>query len=505
MQTIHHNCINFPTLSINKKRIKNIYAFFICAILFWACKKTEDFSAYNLNVPLKATATDSTVVLNESNKNNTATTFNWTSGTNHGTGSSISYTLQIDKKGNHFASALKNNLGTATYTSAYTVDALNTILLNYFGASPNTAIQLEARIVDSISGAAVKGDTSNVISLTFTPYQPVSKTLYIIGDATSTGWNANTAAALALDATTPGLFTYQGILNPGHFKFITTPGSFIPSYNMGTDSLHVVLRNSFTDPDKQFTIYNTNVYNVSINIITLQINITTVAAPLYSKLWIVGDATPNGWNINSPNQMKVDVFNPFIFRYNEVLNAGEFKIPTSTGNWGGDFYRPLTNHPAVSVTTAALVPGSTNPQDNKWQITNPGAYKIALNIMNNTININPFTPYPALWIVGDATPNGWNINSPTPMVAAIGDPNTFIYIGPLTAGEFKIPTATGDWGCSYFRPEMNHPPITDTNAPYVAHTAAPADTNDYKWYISTAGNYKITFNQLYETITIVKQ
>lgn len=491
--------------SIKQKIHRNLLVFFISILFFSACKKTEDFSPYNLNTTLKITATDSSVVLNESNKNNTATTFSWTSGTNHGTGASISYTLQIDKKGNRFASALKSNLGAATYNSNYTVDALNTMLLNYFGATPNTAIQLEARIVDSISGDTVKGDTSNVISLTFTPYKPVSKTLYIIGDATSTGWNTNTAAALTLDATTPGLFTYQGNLNPGHFKFITTLGSFIPSYNLGADSLHVVLRSSYSDPDNQFTVSTTGVYQVSVNIITLQISVTPVARPLYSQLWIVGDATPNGWNINNPNQMKVDMFNSFIFRYNEVLSAGEFKIPTSTGNWGCDYYRPLTNDPPITATTASLVLGSTNSPDNKWKITNPGAYKIALNIMTNTININPFTPYTTLWMVGDATPAGWNINSPTPMVATPGDPYTFTYTGPLSVGEFKIPTATGDWGCAYFRPDMNHPAITDTNAPYVNHGDAPADTNDYKWYISTAGNYQITLNQLHETITIVKQ
>jgi hypothetical protein len=64
--------------------------------------------------------------------------------------------------------------------------------------------------------------------------------------------------------------------------------------------------------------------------------------PAYTKLWIVGDATPNGWNIDAPNVMVNDPTNIYQFKYNEILNAGEFKIPTATGDWSGDFYMPLT-------------------------------------------------------------------------------------------------------------------------------------------------------------------
>lgn len=495
------------TYTIRNKTKLLFYMLFV-SLFFNAlsgCKKTENFSPYNLNTALKLSVSDSVLVLNEANKNNTALTFSWTTGSNKGTGSSIYYTLQIDKQGNNFSSAIKTSLGAAVYSSNYTVDALNTILLNYFSATAGTAVNLEARIVDSISGGTVKNDSSNIIKLIFTPYTPVSKTLYIIGDATASGWDATKGAALTSDATTPGLFTYQGTLTPGHFKFITTLGSFLPSYNMGSDSAHIILRNSNSDPDNQFTIYKTGVYNVSVNLLTLQISYIPVSAPAYSQLWIVGDATPNGWNIDNPNKMTVDVFNPYVFHYYEKLNAGEFKMPTSTGNWGADFYRPLTNDPSITDTTAVLVLGSTNPPDNKWKITTAGAYKVSLNILSNSIHITSFTPYTALWLLGDAAPNGWDDVNTTPMTAT-ADPNVFVYEGHLNAGEFKIPVAINNgFAGPYFRPDINHPNITDTNAPYVPIGSGAADANDYKWQITTAGTYKITVNQLYETISIVKE
>lgn len=221
-----------------------------------------------------------------------------------------------------------------------------------------------------------------------------------------------------------------------------------------------------------------------------------ITGPAYSRMWIVGNATPNGWNIDNPNEMKVDPANAFQFKYNEVLNAGEFKIPVSTGNWNGDFFMPPTNHPDLTSTAVNLTPGGQ--PDNKWEITTPGAYKILLNISSSRfITITPFTPYPKLWMVGDATPAGWDIGNPTPMIQTAGNPNEFTYTGPLKVGEFKIPTATGNWGTDYFMPPTNGGAITETTLLFI-----PGGNPDNKWKVTTAGNYKVTLNQLYETIII---
>jgi len=247
------------------------------------------------------------------------------------------------------------------------------------------------------------------------------------------------------------------------------------------------------------------VASVTINSNTATSNQITIkvkpapTGPPYTKLWIVGDATPNGWDINNPNKMHVDPLNAFQFTYNEVLNAGEFKIPVATGNWSADFFMPPVNHPAISSTEVKLTPGGQ--PDNKWLIGTPGPYKILLNISSKpSIKITPFTPYPALWMVGDATPAGWNIAAPTPMTPTPGNPYEFTYTGALTAGEFKIPTAVGNWSTDYFMPPANGAGIAETNAIFIA-----GGNPDNKWKITDAGNYKITVNQLTETIAIEKK
>lgn len=473
------------------------------ALLFVSCKKTGIVIPEAVNAPLAISASDSALVLNQINQNNNAITFNWTTGTNNGTNSAISYTFQIDKKGNNFANPIVMDLGKQVYNLNYTVGQLNDSVLNHWNVAPGTTANLETRIIAKVSGSSLPAQISNVKGIAVTPYKPVSSTLYIIGGATSTGWDNNKSEALETDPLNAGGFIYQGTLLPGNFKFITTLGSFLPSYNKGADDTKLFFRTSDDQPDDQFVIDEASVYKVTVNLISLTIKVEKLAEAPYSKLWIIGDAVPKGWNISTPDSLFRNPNNAFIFKFNQVLKAGEFKIPTeATGNFGVPFYMPLINHPDLTATGVQLV--QSGGVDFKWNITNAGAYKITLDLLNMNIQILPFQPYTKLWIVGDATPNGWNIDAPSVMTAT-SDPNVFTYSGRLNVGEFKFPVKTGDWGADFFRPYSNHPDISETNAQFVKHGTPPDDTDDYKWYIPIAGNYTITLNQLYETISIVKQ
>src|SRR5690606_35958462 len=97
-------------------------------------------------------------------------------------------------------------------------------------------------------------------------------------------------------------------------------------------------------------------------------------------------------------------------------------------------------------------------------------------------------------------PAGWNIDNPTPLAPDPLDPYVFTYTGPMTAGEFKFPLFTGNaWAGDYFMPEENGAGAGSTRMRFV-----PGGNPDFKWKLTEAGNYKITINQLYETISIEK-
>jgi len=462
-----------------------------------SCKKSRPIgpeqSSIDRTPVLKASATD--LQLNEGDFNNMAVNFTWSPGSNHGTNSAVDYTLQFGLKGNDFAKPTNVKLGRNIYSQQYTVADFNDLLLNQVSLAPDTSAELEVRIKSAPADSSESPDFSNAVNVKVKTYKPVSSTLYLIGDATPNGWDANNATPLKRDENNPTIFHYKGALYAGQFKFITDIGQFVPSYNMGSDSTRLFYRTDFSQPDNQFTVNSAGNYKITVDLYKLTINIVKLAGPPYSQLWIVGDATPNGWDIGNAAEMRRDPGDHFIFQYNEILNSGEFKIATKK-DFNAPFYRPTMNHPDISSTAVQLNAGDP---DNKWYITNPGAYKITLNLHDTTISIKPFTPYTKLWIVGDATPNGWNIDNPNQMQLDPNNPYIFTYDGPLTAGEFKFPTATGDWGTDFFMPAINHQPLDSTTVVFT-----PGGSPDKKWQITTAGNYSITLNQLYETIKVVK-
>jgi hypothetical protein len=76
---------------------------------------------------------------------------------------------------------------------------------------------------------------------------------------------------------------------------------------------------------------------------------------------------------------------PFVFSWTGPLVAGEFKIGTAK-DFGAKFYRPVSDHPALSATTVQL---SSGDPDNKWVVTasTAGNYKITLNMKDLSIAI----------------------------------------------------------------------------------------------------------------------
>ena len=144
-----------------------------------------------------------------------------------------------------------------------------------------------------------------------------------------------------------------------------------------------------------------------------------------STLYMVGDATPNGWSIDAPTALTPSEEDPLIFTYEGVLNPGEMKLCLTPGSWDAPFIRPA--EAGLEVTNAGR-PAETfvmhaGDPDLKWRIVDKGIYKLIFNLRNWTAEFQyvgevpkePKTPIETevLYMVGDATPNGWNIDAPT--------------------------------------------------------------------------------------------
>jgi hypothetical protein len=230
----------------------------------------------------------------------------------------------------------------------------------------------------------------------------------------------------------------------------------------------------------------------------VNLTITTYADVPFNKLWLIGDATPGGWGLGTLTPMLQSSADPFTFTYSGNLVPGEFKVATAA-DYNAAFYRPTTNHPALTATAVQVTAGDP---DNKWLITDQGEYTITLNTKTNTIKIvevnAPKPPYTALWLIGDATAGGWSLNAMTPMAESKTDPFIFTYSGALVLGEFKIATKA-DFGAPFYRPTTNDPDISATAV------QLNAGDPDNKWKVTDAGMYTITLNLHNNTISIVEQ
>lgn len=473
-----------------------------------SCKKQIELPQGSVAAKPTVTTSASAVVLARQDTSKTAITFNWTAGKVNGLTGKLAYIIEIDKKGNNFAKPVDVKVGWDSLQRSFTTLALNN-LLSFLPA--NTPTDLELRVVTAASDGSVAPFYSNVVGLTVTTFTPSPyNQLWLLGDATPGGWSLGAMTPMTESSADPLIFTYSGPLAAGEFKIATTNDYNAPFYRPTTNHPAITpgaapVQLNAGDPDNKWQISSSaaGTYKITLNLHNNTITITELApvsTPPYTQLWMIGDATPGGWDLNSMTPMVESLSDPFIFTYTRAFTVGEFKIATAK-DFNAPFYRPTTNHPDLSATAVQVNAG--NP-DNKWQITTAGTYRVTLNLHNNTISIvnmaNATPPYSKLWLVGDATAGGWSLNAATPLTVSPSNPFIFTFSGPLIAGEFKVATAL-DFNAPFYRPLVNHPDLTATDV------VVTAGNPDNKWQITSAttGNYLITLNTLDNTISIAKQ
>lgn len=221
-----------------------------------------------------------------------------------------------------------------------------------------------------------------------------------------------------------------------------------------------------------------------------------------STLYMVGDATPNGWSIDAPTALTPSDEDPLIFTYEGKLTRGELKLCLTPGSWDAPFIRPAEN--GTQITKSGLAASTfimhAGDPDNKWVVAEDAIYKLTFNLRQWTAEFAYVSDVPkepknpieteVLYMVGDATPNGWNIDAPTQLNKE--SQYIFTYEGKLTAGAMKCCMATGSWDVEFIRPAVDAVAI---NRDGVAESEFIKSTSpDNKWKVTEGGIYKLTFD-----------
>lgn len=228
-----------------------------------------------------------------------------------------------------------------------------------------------------------------------------------------------------------------------------------------------------------------------------------------STLYLVGDATPNGWSIDAPTPLEASGEDPLVFTWEGPLNVGEMKLCLTTGSWDAAFIRPQAAGEAIGKDglTGETFKMHAGDPDDKWKVIDAGIYNLRFDLRNWIVDIayvreqdapviEPIVT-DALYIVGNATPNGWDIDNPN--VLEKKSDYVFVYEGTLDKGELKACTATGSWDVPFIRPQADGCKISASGVESdgFVYTTGP----DYKWQVEESGVYRLTFDLEKWTVT----
>lgn len=195
----------------------------LAALSFSACKKDEVKATLTPSNSPTLASTTSKVVLTQATATQTAAVYTWTPVTSLTWGNAqntytpaITYYIQVDKKGNNFASPASIPAGNGPSTSL-TVGDLNAGL-STLGLTPGTATDVEVRL--NASYAPNSSTVSNALPLNVTSYKVCvppagSSTWSIIGPA-GVDWSTDVPLTYNCDTKT---FDVTRTLNAGEFKF----------------------------------------------------------------------------------------------------------------------------------------------------------------------------------------------------------------------------------------------------------------------------------------------
>ncbi len=486
-----------------------LYHIFPVACLIFlvnACTKVGDlpstFYANGNSVTLTANVTVITPAAMDSSK--TVLTLTW-SNPKYATDSlHQKFIIEMDSSGRNFSHEVTFEAdGPLSYS--FTGSRLNDLLAN-FGFTAGKPFKVDIRVTSSYANNNEQYK-SNVVTVTMTPYLvPIvlkpSSTAALVLQVTNA---ADTAIAFSWNESSYGNDTINYALqldtvggnfaNPQVIKYGTSLYSGITQSDLNTAAISAgVIGGSTKNVEFRIVSYlGTSYTNPLVYSNAVTISITTFV-PVPDNLYIVGDATPGGWNnpVPTPSQQftKKDAFS---FTINIGLTAGKsYLFLPLNGDWSHKYG-------GASATGGTLLKDNDVPGSNTPAPATSGVYQIVVNFQTNTYTVTA-VPVPSnLYIVGDATVGGWSNPVPTPSQQFTQiDAVSFGIITNLTAGKsYLFLPLNGDWTHKYGGAtdgtESGGGALLADDAVPGSNTPAPSTTGLYEIIVNFATNsYTVT-------------
>ena len=249
------------------------------------------------------------------------------------------------------------------------------------------------------------------------------KPIYIVGEATSVGWDI--ANALEMNFVSPNVWVGTYELKAGKdFKFFPEKGSW--DNGMGADLFTNFIGCTAVDGGNFKNAGTVDAFYFVI----VDLNTKTITVSDSPK--ILGGSVIAGWDPGSSISMQMvepGVYDTY--QYITVDGSGFKFVPQKSG-WDGDL--------GASKTTAGTL--AQTDEDN-LNVAKDGFYRVRTNMNNFT-----YTVLETAWgIIGDASPGKWDNDTNMTMTAAKGE---YIWKADITlkAGEIKF-RANDGWDINF--------------------------------------------------------
>lgn len=233
----------------------------------------------------------------------------------------------------------------------------------------------------------------------------------------------------------------------------------------------------------------------------------------YEMVYMLGGATGH-WDSLDPLPMN-PTDDPDVFEYEiDLIRDAEnkqVKFTVNIGEWQvTDYLVPVTveeDKPYCYLKEGVnelkmCSEKNGNLEDHFFGIAEgqSGKYRLRVNPVKLTLEATKLSSLPdkevmewvegTIYMVGDATPAGWDINAPTPMTA---DGNVHTFEGVLNTGEMKFPTKFA-WDSPTYMPTVNGTVINKDGIADPSVSLMPEGNPDHKWKVEEKGRYKLVLD-----------
>lgn len=343
---------------------------------------------------------------------------------------------------------------------------------------------------------------AKTITATKSAYQdhPVNhNALWMVGTATSGGWDIISSPQMTQDSENPMVFKATTYLKPGEMKIAqNNDAGFDQKFYLrdATDPTKVVLGGD----DNKWEITEAATYDVIVNLADMTIDIKKHYADfVVDHLFVIGDAIWSGWGFANSTVLFPDENGICKATLYLEENKG-FKFMAESDFEGLQFRAGDADVTLKNDVASSLVSSEDNREDTRFMVSESANYDIVCDVKNKTITLtksayqDAHAKHAELWMIGNATPNGWNIDKGVLLTQDAENPMVYTATADLKVGEFKfiVNKYMGFDQTAYVKDAAD-----DSKVVYGG--------DDNKWNITEAGTYDVKLNLADMTISVIKK